>query len=151
RVPLRPGTNVPPAVVRVAVRHASQGAAEADRGRGGSAGRADHRLFGTVVVHLDVAAINRRAPLRVPQLLGFTGDAPYRGQLDGGAGGVEGFRHPTKPGVVAGAVHRAVIARARRVAGRTLSVRGLQRERVALEAEDVVQREAAAHRPAPLV
>src|SRR5262249_18281814 len=58
---------------------------------------------------------------------------------------------PREADVVAAIVHLPRTRRAGAVADRAFRVAGLQAERVALEAEDVVQREAAGHREAQLV
>src|SRR5262249_2291038 len=153
RIPLRARTHLPVAEARVArvARQRSDGDG-ADReylrdaaGRTGEV-RVDDRGRGAVVVDLGVAAVERGAPLRRPQVLDEAVDAPDRGELDVRVGVVHAVGGPPEPGIVAGVIHLPGADRARAVPGGALRVAGLQAELVTLEAEDVVQCEPAGHR-----
>src|SRR5690349_13902143 len=168
RVPLGPRTELPPAEVRragVAVtrldldgsRDCTTNCRAADQSTTGPKDRepgqvrVDDAGRRAVVVDLDKATIHRGAPLRCPQVLHVAVDAPYGGQLDIGASVVHAVRDPPEAGIVAARVHLPRTGRTGAVAGRALRVATLHTERVALEAKDVVQREAAGHREAELV
>src|SRR5262249_41417541 len=148
RVPLRARTHLPEAEARVAriarqrrdgdVAGRSHRSDAADRGTAGAEVRGDDRGRGAVVVDLGVAAVDRRAPPRAPQVLREAGDSPDRGQLDVGAGVVHAVGGPGEAGIVAGVVHLPGADRAGAVPHRAFRVTGLQAELVTLEAEDVV-------------
>src|ERR1043165_8542470 len=82
-VPLRPRTDPPGVPVHVAARvRYSSGAPPSSVKQG----RADLSVSVGVVAHFIVTAVNRRAPLLVPEVLVGGVDAPRGGQFD--AGGV---------------------------------------------------------------
>src|SRR5262249_61806361 len=116
----------------------ARGGGPAERGAAGAGVRVGDRGRGAVVVDLGVAAVDRRAPPRAPQVLREAGDSPDRGQLDVGAGVVHAVGGPGEAGIVAGVVHLPGADRAGAVPHRAFRVTGLQAELVTLEAEDVV-------------
>src|SRR5437773_8674594 len=113
--------------------------------------RIDDGGGGAVVVDLDIAAVERRPPLRIPEVLQGAVDAPHRGQLDVRSGVVYALGDPPPPGVVVVAVDLERAGRARAVAGSSYRVAALHGERVALHPEYVVDGEAGGDRASPLV
>src|SRR5450759_1942449 len=125
-VPLSARTDPPLVPVVFAV---TEGAQTATTGESQSGGIADRRIRGVVVAHGEIAAIQRGAPLLVPEVLVGRVYDPRRGQLDGGlaasAGAAEhAIGNPAIAHTIAIEAERAdrAVFRERRVAACTFGI-----------------------------
>src|SRR5437879_841537 len=161
RVPLRPRSDLPPAEVRItAVATAARRKSDRREDRTSHRHAADDDAGctrqvpvddvgrGSIVVDVDIAAVQRRPPFRVPEVLEGAVDAPHRGQLNRRPGVEHAIRHPARADGAVAVIDPPSALGAGDVTTSTFRVGSLHGEGIALHAEEVVQREAGSHRKA---
>src|SRR5262245_12972389 len=168
-VPLRAGANPPAGPVVVAAHTRSCENANARSSTAAAVNtralqRAKDGIGLAVIAHRRIAAVERRPPPRVPEVLIARVDAPRRGQINAGACVVEGAAGSKKVGTAIDAIgedavggvktmlHPPVVVRIKEdIALRTLGVDGLQLQVVARADKRRIQAQASHGCPAPFV